>query len=401
MFLFRQAAAWRSDTRGAIMPLFAMMLLVVAGISGLAMDFARMERVKARLAQAADAANLAAARAAAQATETGASEGHGQVSAMAEEIGTKYFETNLADIPEAKLGAYKLKVTYADGFWSSSMDYAATSHTTLGVAIGQSEMHITGSSGASVAPGFPVLDIAMCVDSTGSMQPTLDTVKANAVAFYDNLNAELTAKGIQTFPLVRVRMLYFKDYGDIANIADPDPLVESPFFELPDKAADFNTFVSPQVAWGGADWAESGLECFNAALDSDWMKAGDKPAGFTDKVTDVYPLIVIWTDASAHPIAYPNSVSNPVYPPANRMPRTYADLADKWNDKTVIAQEHKQILFFGDPAQDASDGETGWHEVMKLANFSHGGTVTEANTSMIQFLAEGIAKSARGLRLTN
>ena len=44
-------------------------------------------------------------------------------------------------------------------------------------------------------------------DGAGS---TLDAVKTNAMNFYNDLNTQLTAKGMTAFPLVRVRMIYFK-----------------------------------------------------------------------------------------------------------------------------------------------------------------------------------------------
>lgn len=392
------------DDRGAVIPLFALMLVVVAGISGLAMDFARQERVRTRLSQAADAANLAAARSAAATKEANPSMSQEEIMAQAEDLGKKHFSANITELGDIAVKFLELEVRYEGGYWTARSQYQATGKTTLGMALGRSAILVTGKSEASIAPGFPVLDVAMCVDSTGSMQPTLDTVKANAVNFYDNLNTALAAKNIPSFPLVRVRMLYFKDFGDESGVADPDPLVASAFFELPDKAADFKAFVDPQLAWGGADWAESGLECLNEAMDSPWMKPGDKPSGFSERVTDVYPLVVVWTDASSHHIAYPNSLANAAYPLAAKMPRTDADLLDKWTDPGVLDQAHKQLLFFGDPAQasGAMDGSpSGWHEVMKWPAFTHGGTVMEANTAPIEFIANGIAKTVKGLRLTN
>lgn len=38
---------------------------------------------------------------------------------------------------------------------------------------------------------------------------------------------------------------------------------------------------------------------------------------------------------------------------------------------------------------------------MNWPKFTHGGTVVEANTDMIEFIANGIAKNTKGLRLTN
>ncbi len=54
-----------ADDAGAVVPIFALLLLIILGVAGMAMDFTRQERMRARLGQAADAAILAAARGAA------------------------------------------------------------------------------------------------------------------------------------------------------------------------------------------------------------------------------------------------------------------------------------------------------------------------------------------------
>lgn len=393
-----------ADERGSVIPLFALMLFVVVGIGGLAMDFARAERVRTRLAQAADAANLAAARAAASQQETDPAASKQEIMAVAEEIGRTTFQSNIAGLTGIDIKKLDLKVAYDGGFWTSRAKYSIIDGTTLSRAMGRPTLTLDGGSEASIAPGFPVLDIAMCVDSTGSMQATLDTVKANAVNFYDLLNAELAAKGIQSFPLVRVRMLYFKDFGDVTpGLWDPDPLVTSNFFALPGDSGNFNAFVSPQMAGGGADWPESGLECLNEAMDSPWMRPGDRPSGFTERVTDVYPLIIVWQDSSSHMPGYANSLANPDYPTAGKMPQTPAGMLAKWESGAVIDQSNKQILFFGDPLQgtEGNPDDGGWNDVAKWPKFVHGGTVEEANAAPLQIITEGIAKSAKGLRLTN
>lgn len=398
-------AVFLRDDSGAVVPIFALLLLTILGVAGMAMDFTRQERMRARLSQAADAAILAAARGAASMQESNPSMDVSEIIGQAQELGQKHFAANVSALGDVKVDRVNLSVNYDGGYWTSNVAYKATGRTTLGAALGHSKLDLRGKSEASIAPGFPVLDIAMCIDSTGSMSGTLDAVKTNAVNFYDNLNNALTAKGIQPFPLVRVRLIYFKDFGDATpGVWDPDPLVASNFFRLPEEAGNFNAFASPQAAGGGADWAESGLECLNEAMDSAWSKPGDTPVGFTQKITDVYPLIVMWTDASTHRIGYPNSLANPAYPPASKMPRTYADFLAKWEDRDVIDQSKKQLLFFGDPAQPSYEpdgGESGWSEIMTWPKFTHGGTVLEANTDPVEFIANGIAMNTKGLRLTN
>ncbi len=323
-----------------------------------------------------------------------------EVAAQAEAIGRKYLTTNLEQGIDANVGDISLTVAYQDGAWSSKVDYKANVSTTLASILGFSTIDVSGTAGSSIKPGFPVLEMAMCVDSTGSMTPTLDAVKANALSFFDSLNTELNARGIPSFPLVRVRLIYFKDFGDITpGVWDADPIRASEFMSLPSQVSDFSAFVSPQMAGGGADTTESGLECLNKAIDSQWLKVGQVPAGYSEPITDVYPLIVIWTDAPSHVLPYPNSLANPAYPPATEMPRTMNELRNKWDDAALMDQTNKQILFFGDP--DIVVGEdSGWQTVKTWPNFAVGGTLTQGSASMISFLATGISNSAKGLRLT-
>lgn len=384
--------------------MFALMLIVLAGFSGLAIDFTRQERLRARLAQAADAATLAAARAAASMQESNATSALDAIALRAQEMGRVNFQTNTSSLNSVRISVVDLTVKFTEGHWEANTAYKATSHALLGSTLGADMMVIEGKSQASLAPGFPVLDIGMCIDSTGSMTGTLDAVKTNAINFYDNLNTALTSKGLQPFPLVRVRLMYYKDFGDGDGHADTDPLITSRFFKLPDESSAFSGYASPQVASGGYDWPESGLECLNEAMGSAWMKVGESVSGFSQKVTDVYPLLIVWTDSSSHRIAYPNSLTNPSYPLSSKMPRNYDDLLAKWQSAEVIDQTHKQLLFFGTPDQpsrESDGGESGWAEIMKWPRFTHGGTVAEANTDPIEFIATGIAKTVKGLRLTN
>lgn len=388
---------------GAVAPLFALIVLMMLGVAGLALDSDRGTRIKTRLSDAADAANLAAARAAVDMAKSDAQRSKSEIASEAAEIGRKVFLANLQTLGGAKFNPPNMAVTYDNGKWNAKITYDALMQASLSAAVGMDSMTIRGQSEASVSPGFAVLDIAMCVDSTGSMTPTLDAVKANALSFYDNINNELKSRSLEPFPLVRVRLIYFKDFGDVmAGMWDPDPLNASNFFSLPSEGGSFNAFASPQVAYGGYDATESGLECLNEAIDSPWLKAGDVPSGFSDAVTDVYPLIAIWTDTTARTPAFPNALANPAYPPATKMPRSAAALRAKWESAASIDQAHKQILFFGDPLMPGYDAtDKGWLDVAAWPGFTVGGTLTDANASMIEFLVNGIAKTTKSLRVTN
>ena len=65
-----------------------------------------------------------------------------------------------------------------------------------------------GSSGLQMTY---TVDIVFCIDSTGSMQPVLDTVKNSAIHFYDDLMRIMTSVG-KKVDSVRVKIISFRDY---------------------------------------------------------------------------------------------------------------------------------------------------------------------------------------------
>ena len=73
----------------------------------------------------------------------------------------------------------------------------------------------------------------------------------------------------------------------------------------------------------------------------------------------------------------------------------------------MIDQTHKQIVFFGDPDLPGDYDQTGtyhpsgWEEVKAWPDFTRGGALTDANVAPMEFMVNGIAKSVKGLRLTN
>ena len=72
------------------------------------------------------------------------------------------------------------------------------------------------------------VDIVMCIDATGSMAPILDEVKRNAISFYEKFieSMDENDKEVET---LRIKVIAFRDYG-----VDPEPMVESQFFKLPE-----------------------------------------------------------------------------------------------------------------------------------------------------------------------
>ena len=274
------------------------------------------------------------------------------------------------------------------------------------------------------------LDVVLCVDATGSMWNTLSAVQNNITNFKTNLDAAISAAGYRPFDRTRVRVIYYRDYGGNGvfnlpayswyctyyksvygwsscplsgtDLGDAQPIASSNFFDMsiPGHLVNFTSFVSGQTANGGGDLPESGLECLWTAMNSSWTHVGDAlPTGA--KVTDVFPVISIYTDAGAHPPNFSPSVQNPAYPAA--MPRSYADLLSQWNNSSIIDQSHKALLFYGNPntEDDYYFGyPSAWDTIKTWPNFSNPASLTSANNDFITALARGIIGTGNH-RLTN
>jgi hypothetical protein len=164
-------------------------------------------------------------------------------------------------------------------------------------------------------PGYPV-DLVLCIDATSSMTPIIEEVKTRARSFHEDLAREMDAKG-KEIDTLRLRVVVFRDIA----VDGADALATSEFFELPERASAFADYVSSIRASGGGDEPESGLEALALAIASPWNEAGVKRR----------QVIVVWTDASAHPLSGRGGGSAHV---EGEIPADYDQLTDLWQGQS-------------------------------------------------------------------
>jgi hypothetical protein len=190
------------------------------------------------------------------------------------------------------------------------------------------------------------VDIVLCIDATGSMSSIINSVKAGALRFYDDLTAKMQSKD-KVIDVMRVRIIAFRDYYDDAHGA----MIESPFFTLPQEQDAFKRFVSKIDASGGGDEPENGLEAVSLAIKSDWSKIGDKRR----------QVIVVWTDASAHPL---EKGAKPHYYPTD-MPSTFDELTDIYEaSQGYMNKNAKRTVLFAPEAYPWTDMGTNWNQAI-------------------------------------
>jgi hypothetical protein len=172
------------------------------------------------------------------------------------------------------------------------------------------------------------------------MTPVIDMVKANALKFYDDLS-KIMADKAKTIDALRIKVILFRDY-----YVDKEPMIESPFFTLPAEKERFQNFVNGIRADGGGDEPENGLEALALAIKSNWAKTSDKQR----------QLIVIWTDASAHPLEKTGKPTS--YPQG--LPPDFNGLTDWWNGQDYIGASSKRIIMYAPDAYPWTDIANYW-----------------------------------------
>lgn len=158
------------------------------------------------------------------------------------------------------------------------------------------------------------VDIVMCIDGTGSMDPILDVVKNTALSF-ESIFREAMQYKQKSIGRLRIKVVVFRDY-----IIDSVPMQESKFFDLPDEREQFRDFVNSIEACGGGDEPENALEALVTALRSDWVKTGGKRRH----------VVLLFTDASALPLNERKGCKG--YP--SDMPENLGELGAWWEGHT-------------------------------------------------------------------
>lgn len=196
--------------------------------------------------------------------------------------------------------------------------------------------------------GYAV-DLVFVIDITGSMKPVLDQVKAGAMGFHDHLLRVMGAKDKHVSSL-RVRVVAYRDYLDNAA----DGLFHTPFMSLPEEGHVFSNYVAGLHPDGGGDEPESGLEGLAVACLSDWERGLDRRRH----------VVVLFTDASAHPLEAARARAVPGYPTG--LPATFDELTDMWDDPQGAAMEFaaKRLLLYAPDVYPWNVISANWDNVL-------------------------------------
>lgn len=225
-----------------------------------------------------------------------------------------------------------------------------------------------------MSQGFTyAVDIVLVIDATGSMSSIIDRVKAGAVKFHDELSSVMAEKD-KFVDELRIRVIAYRDYYD----DDSDALIASDFLTLPDQQAELERFVSGIRASGGGDEPETGLEALAEAMRSPWTRSGSKRRH----------AIVVWTDASVHPLEK-NAGRKPGRYPAD-MPADFDELTDMWDGQDVMDANAKRLVLFTPDAYAWSDMAVHWESTLHYPSRAGGGLSDMDYGTILENIANSI-----------
>jgi len=255
----------------------------------------------------------------------------------------------------------------------------------------------TLSAKLTTIPENYVLDIVMCIDTTGSMQPTLNSVQASAASFDAQLRNELGIDANDPRFKIRVRPIYFRDwldsyYHNYYPWYYRDGLIMAPdFYDLDDasEASSFQTFLDSEYASAGFDYPEAAGACMNEGMRSNWYDVVNQTDFPPEENLTVFPILVVWTDNAIQQLTLTQQYMSAT------QPTTYSTFEAQWNNPAIIPQDPKLLVLFG------PENFAGWSTVKNWNNYVHGGSIWDGNSNAISIIADNIVKALPdSLRLT-
>lgn len=196
------------------------------------------------------------------------------------------------------------------------------------------------------------VDLVFCIDATMSMDHILDTVKNNAMNFYQDFSKVMFEKH-KSVSQLRIRIVAFRDY----YYDKENAMLVTDFFNFPQQAEDFKACVQSIVAEGGGDDPEDGLEALAYAMKSDWGTDAQKKRH----------VIVVWSDDATHELGFGKSVSN--YP--NGMAKDFDELTRWWGSKScpgIMDESAKRLILFTPDKESWNTISDTWNNVIQYVS---------------------------------
>lgn len=299
---------WKNQ-RGSFSVIFAISLLVIIIVGGVAVDLNRLQSSRTKVQDYLDAAVLASAIYLHDADSIKNLNKKQQL-IEAEKIAKDVFAASFhSDSLELSFDKLELSAGKLVGHASGQLSTTVVSFFNVETLA----LNVTSATNMSTSKAINV-DVVLIADITGSMALTLTAVQDNIKSFSDDLKFQLETHNVSA-KNIRIKLIFFRDYivdstplwagadmNLVAGMENNGPMYISKFFKFPNESLNLDKYVDSFNAWGGGGIAESGLESVWHALNADWNASKNTTRA-----------VVLWTDAPAR-ILHDNSESGANFP---------------------------------------------------------------------------------------
>jgi hypothetical protein len=215
------------------------------------------------------------------------------------------------------------------------------------------------------------VDIVLVIDCTGSMRPVIDRVKSQALEFHSKILARMEEKK-KTIDRLRMRVVSYRDFW-----ADHEAIREMPeFVDMETEAHEFEAFVNELRADGGGDEPENGLEALALAIQSPWYK---------NSRSKKRCIIVVWTDATAHPLEKAKESPPKNYP--EHMPGNLDELTDAWDELPVAS---RRLLLYAPDQSPWNEIGHNWDQTIYFPSIAGEGLAEHDMDTILEAIANSI-----------
>lgn len=215
-----------------------------------------------------------------------------------------------------------------------------------------------------------MVDIVFVIDAAGSMGSLIEEVKRRVLVMHKEFISGLSSRRIKVTKM-RVRAVVFRDL-----YADAEPFEESRFFTLPDEGREFCSFIENIRVTGGGGKARSSLEALCMAMQSDFQES--------ERDQKARRIIVLFTDAPAHPLDHPQRNTHSGYPQG--IPTSLAGVEELWEGMDVYT---KRMVVFAPYVWPWSELAL-WMLVDYTPCAAGSGIDAETFSSVIQYIAGNV-----------
>lgn len=217
-----------ADRRGTVAVLFAISVVPLAMVVGLATDYSFYVKVQSQLNLAADTAAMQAVRVASEVNGNGMTTAQFQAAVQnaGQQAGQEWFKAQMGNLDQGSVPDSNIAVTVgytaSPRRFTSNVSYTGTVPTNFGALFNLSRFNIAGTASAVISNDY--VEVLMLLDNSSSMLIPSTTADISRLEAATPCSAQAGMASAQAFDMSQYTWNYTSGYGYNAPYGSPPPV---------------------------------------------------------------------------------------------------------------------------------------------------------------------------------